>query len=87
MSMQRFTRLTNGCSKKLEKQGHAVELHFSHYNFCRIHKTLRVTPAMEAGLADHIWRLEELCKSPASVVLAVATYGQDIAAESSGRIG
>ena len=41
--MQRFTRLTNGCSKKLENQGHAVALHFSHYNFCRIHKTLRVT--------------------------------------------
>jgi len=61
MSMRRFTRLTNGFSKKLENHGHMVALYFLHYNFCRVHKTLRVTPAMEAGLADHIWTLEELC--------------------------
>lgn len=60
MSMRRFTRLTNGFSKKLENHGHAVALNFLHYNFCRVHKTLRVTPAMEAGLANHIWTLEEL---------------------------
>jgi IS1 family transposase len=60
MSMRRFTRLTNGFSKKLENHGHAVALYFLHYNFCRVHKTLRVTPAMEAGLADHVWMLEEL---------------------------
>jgi hypothetical protein len=60
MSMRRFTRLTNGFSKKLENHGHAVALHYMHYNFCRVHKTLRVTPAMEAGLTDHIWSLEEL---------------------------
>lgn len=60
MSMRRFTRLTNGFSKKLENHGHAVALYFMHYNFCRVHKTLRVTPAMEAGLADHVWTLEEL---------------------------
>lgn len=60
MSMRRFTRLTNGFSKKIENHGHAVALHFLHYNFCRIHKTLRVTPAMEAGIADHVWSLEEL---------------------------
>ena len=60
MSMRRFTRLTNGFSKKLDNHGHAVALHFMHYNFCRVHKTLRVTPAMEAGLAHHIWTLEEL---------------------------
>lgn len=60
MSMRRFTRLTNGFSKKLENHGHAVALHFTHYNFCRIHKTLRVTPAMEAGLTDHVWTIEEL---------------------------
>lgn len=60
MSMRRFTRLTNGFSKKLENHGHAVALYFMHYNFCRIHKTLRVTPAMEAGLTDHVWTLEEL---------------------------
>jgi IS1 family transposase len=61
MSMRRFTRLTNGFSKKVENQGHAVALHFMYYNFCRIHKTLRVTPAMQAGLADHPWTIEELC--------------------------
>ena len=60
MSMRRFTRLTNGFSKKLENHGHAVALYFLHYNFCRIHKTLRVTPAMEAGIADHVWSIEEL---------------------------
>jgi IS1 family transposase len=61
MSMRRFTRLTNGFSKKVENHGHAVALHFMHYNFVRIHKTLRVTPAMEAGLANHPWTIEELC--------------------------
>jgi IS1 family transposase len=61
MSMRRFTRLTNGFSKKLENHGHAVALYFLHYNFCRVHKTLRVTPAMEAELANHVWSLEELC--------------------------
>ena len=61
MGMRRFTRLTNGFSKKLENHGHQVALYFMHYNFCRVHKTLRVTPAMEAGLTDHVWTLEELC--------------------------
>jgi IS1 family transposase len=61
MSMRRFTRLTNGFSKKVENHGHAVALHFMYYNFCRIHKTLRVTPAMEAGLSDHVWTIAELC--------------------------
>ena len=60
MSMRRFTRLTNGFSKKIENHGHAVALHFMHYNFFRVHKTLRVTPAMEAGIADHVWSFEEL---------------------------
>src|ERR1700730_1414164 len=60
MSMRRFTRLTNGFSKKVENHAHAVSLHFLHYNFARIHKTLRVTPAMEAGLADHVWSFEEI---------------------------
>ncbi|MGH9745840.1 MAG: IS1 family transposase [Candidatus Acidiferrales bacterium] len=60
MSMRRFTRLTNGFSKKLENHGHALALYFMHYNFCRVHKTLRVTPAMEAGIADHVWTLEEV---------------------------
>jgi IS1 family transposase len=60
MSIRRFTRLTNGFSKKLENHGHHVALYFMHYNFCRVHKTLRVTPAMEAGLSDHVWSIEEL---------------------------
>lgn len=60
MGMRRFTRLTNGFSKKLENLGHAVALHFMYYNFGRIHQTLRVTPAMEAGVSDHVWSLEEI---------------------------
>ena len=60
MGMRRFTRLTNGFSKKLENHGHAVALYFMHYNSCRVHKTLRVTPAMEAGLTDHVWEMDEL---------------------------
>jgi IS1 family transposase len=60
MSMRRFTRLTNGFSKKIENHGHAVALHFMYYNFVRVHKTLRVTPAMEEGIADHVWSFEEL---------------------------
>jgi len=53
-------RLTNGFSKKLENHEHALALYFMHYNFCRIHQSLRVTPAMEAGIADHVWSLEEI---------------------------
>ncbi len=60
MGMRRFTRLTNGFSKKVENLEHAVSLHFLHYNFARIHKTLRVTPAMAAGISDHVWSLEEI---------------------------
>lgn len=59
MSIRRFTRLTNGFSKKVENHAAAVALWFMYYNFCRVHQTLRVTPAMEAGLADHIWSLDE----------------------------
>jgi hypothetical protein len=60
MSMRRFTRLTNGFSKKLENHEAAIALHYMHYNFCRIHQSLRVTPAMEAGIADHVWTLDEV---------------------------
>jgi IS1 transposase len=55
MSMRRFTRLTNGFSKKVENHEHALALYFMYYNFGRIHQTLRVTPAMEAGVSDHVW--------------------------------
>jgi hypothetical protein len=60
MHMRRFTRLTNAFSKKVENHSAAVALHFVFYNFCRVHQTLRVTPAMQAGLADHVWGLEEI---------------------------
>jgi IS1 family transposase len=60
MGMRRFTRLTDGFSKKVENHAAMVAIHFMHYNFARIHKTLRVTPAMAAGLADHVWSLEEI---------------------------
>lgn len=55
MSIRRFTRLTNAFSKKIENHAHSVALHYAHYNFCRIHKTLRVTPAMAAGVTDKLW--------------------------------
>jgi IS1 family transposase len=60
MSNRRFTRLTNAFSKKLDNHKHHAAIHFMHYNFCRIHQTLRVTPAMEAGITDHVWTLEEV---------------------------
>ena len=60
MSMRRFTRLTNAFSKKLENHAATVALYFMFYNFGRVHQTLRVTPAMEAGIADHVWSIEEI---------------------------
>jgi hypothetical protein len=60
MHMRRFTRLTNAFSKKVENHAHNVALHFMHYNFCRVHQTLRVTPAMEAGLAKSVWEIDDL---------------------------
>jgi hypothetical protein len=60
MNMRRFTRLTNAFSKKVANHAAGVALHYMYYNFCRIHQTLRVTPAMEAGVSDHAWNVEEL---------------------------
>src|SRR5271157_4234174 len=60
MQIRRLTRLTNAFSKKWENLKAAIALHFAYYNFCRVHSSLRVTPAMEAGLTDHVWTLEEL---------------------------
>jgi len=60
MNMRRFTRLTNGFSKKVDNLKHSVALHYMYYNFARVHKTLGVTPAMAAGIADHVWTLEEI---------------------------
>ena len=60
MQIRRFTRLRNAFSKKLDNHKAAVALHYMHYNFARIHQTLRVTPAMEAGVSDHVWSIEEI---------------------------
>jgi IS1 family transposase len=60
MGLRRFTRLTNAFSKKFENHCHAVAIYFAYYNFCRVHQTLRVTPAMEAGLSNHVWDVTEL---------------------------
>jgi hypothetical protein len=60
MGMRRFTRLTNGFSKKIQNPAAMVAIHAVYYNFARIHKTLRITPAMAAGLSNHIWSLEEI---------------------------
>jgi IS1 family transposase len=62
MNMRRFTRLTNAFSKKVENHAHAVALHFMYYNFVRIHKTLRVTPAMAAGISKKLWSIEDLAR-------------------------
>lgn len=60
MCMRRFTRLTNGFSKKLENHAAAIALHFMYYNYCRVHQTLKTTPAVKAGVTDHVWTVEEL---------------------------
>lgn len=58
--MRRFTRLTNAFSKKLENHAAAVALHFVHCSFCRLHQSLRITPAMAAGATNHVWEIEEI---------------------------
>ncbi len=58
--MRRFTRLTNAFSKKVENHTAAIALHFMNYNFARIHQTLRCTPAIKAGVTDHVWSIEEI---------------------------
>ncbi len=72
MNMRRFTRLTNAFSKKIENHMHSVALFYMHYNFARVHQTLRVTPAMEAGIAQHVWSIQEIVAltEPASTVKA-----------------
>ena len=62
MSLRRFTRLTNAFSKKIENHAHAVALHFMHYNFCRLHQTLKITPAMAAGVTDKLWEISDIVK-------------------------
>ena len=60
--MRRFTRLTNGFSRKIAAHENAIAIHYMYYNFGRIHKTLRVTPAMGAKISDHVWSWEEIAK-------------------------
>lgn len=74
MEMRRFTRLTNGFGKKVENLAHAVALHFMYYNFCRIHQSLRVTPAVEAGSSDHLWEIHEIVQ-----ILNYHKANQDVA--------
>jgi len=62
MGMRRFTRLTNGFSKKVQNLEYAVALHFMYYNFVRVHQTLRVTPAMAAGVTDHLWEIADIVR-------------------------
>ena len=60
MHIRSFTRLTNAFSKKLDNHMNAISLHFTYYNFARIHKSLRITTAMAAGVSDHVWSIEEI---------------------------
>jgi hypothetical protein len=72
MGVRRFTRLTNAFSKKFENHCHMVSIYHAYYNFCRVHQTLRITPAMEAGLSDHVWSLLELASLLKDKELAAA---------------
>ncbi len=72
MGVRRFTRLTKAFSKKFENHCHMVAIYHVYYNFCRIHQTLRGTPAMEAGLADHVWSLGELVHLRSTATLKAA---------------
>jgi hypothetical protein len=70
VGMRRFTRPTNAFSKKVENHAYQLALHFMYYNFCRIHSSLRVTPAMEPGVSDHVWSIEEI-----AALLPEPTFG------------
>jgi len=72
MSMRRFTRLISAHSKKVENHQHALAIYFMYYNFCRIHQTIRVTPAMAAGITDHAWDITEMIYSVTSKTKVLA---------------
>lgn len=84
--MRRFTRLTSGFSKKIENHCHAVALHYMFYNYCRPHHSLGVSPAMEAGLADHIWNIEELCSLIPKPTVSVSKIEAEILQQALARI-
>lgn len=73
MASRRFTRLTNGFSKKLENHATAVDLYVGHYNFCRVHEALRTTPAAALGIADHVWSIGELIDAALAIAPAAPT--------------
>ncbi|AQR73431.1 IS1 transposase [Sphingomonas sp. LM7] len=75
MGMRRFTRLTNAFSKKLENHIHALALYFAFYNFCRIHKTLRMSPAMAAGITDRLWSIEDIVEKIDALAPAIKPRG------------
>jgi IS1 family transposase len=85
MQIRRFTRLTNAFSKKVDNHRHSVALHYMHYNFCRVHQTLRCTPAMEAGLTDHVWTLEELCALLPKPVVKASLIEKNLVAKALGE--
>jgi len=81
MQQRRFTRLTNGFSKKLENRCAAVSLYVAHYNLCRVHETIRMTPAMALGVTDHIWNIGELIEAATEGVLPQPPSGRSGAFE------
>jgi len=84
MSNRRFTRLTNAFSKKVENHRHSVALHYMYYNFCRVHQTLRITPAMQAGISDHVWSLDELIALLPKPVVRASMIERDLLAKALG---
>jgi IS1 family transposase len=76
IGMRRFTRMTNGFSKKLENLVWAVSLHFMHYNFARVHATLKTTPAVAAGVDDHVWSLREIAELLEGPAIKSRSFGQ-----------
>ena len=80
MQNRRFTRLTNGHSKKVDNHRHMVALHYMHYNYCRPHGTLRCTPAMESGLAGHVWAIEEVCALLPKPTVRASTIEKELTA-------
>ncbi len=78
MSIRRFIRLTDAFSKEVENHAAAISLYFMYYNFCRVHQTLRVTPVIEAELADHIWTVEELTALLPEPTVAKSTKDRDL---------
>jgi hypothetical protein len=86
MSQRRFTRLTNAHSKKAENHAHAVAIHYMHYNFVRIHASLRVTPAMEIGLAHRAWTIDDLIALLPKTVVKTSKYDGEILRRALGEI-